>query len=121
MRKNKVRYSEIIPRTKQWPIVQLAKNRKQFVEEVAEESFKNLQNITRGRSLREELEMTVYREKLRIKANPWRVDPSDEKDFWRYIQHRLVESESIDPKEAKKMDAFTPSFYDMLGNWNRLF
>ncbi|MEQ8581032.1 MAG: 1-acyl-sn-glycerol-3-phosphate acyltransferase [Marinoscillum sp.] len=104
MRRQKARYSEIIPRTKQWPIVQLAKDRKQFIEEVTTESFNNLKHITRGRSLREELEMTVYREKLRIKANPWRVDPKDEKSFWKSIQDRLGDSSALPPEEAKAIE-----------------
>lgn len=104
MRRQKKKYSEIIPRTQQWPIVQLAKDRKQFVEEVAKESFNNLKQITRGRSLREELEMTVYREKLRIKANPWRVDPKDDKIFWRNIQERLADSSGLVPEEAKGIE-----------------
>lgn len=104
MRRQKIRYSEIIPRTKQWPIVQLAKNRKSFILEVASESFESFQNATRKRSLREELEMTVYREKLRIKNNPWRVDPKDDKKFWQNIQHLLTESQNLPTKEAKEQD-----------------
>ena len=80
--------------------MQLAKDRKQFIEEVTTESFNNLKHITRGRSLREELEMTVYREKLRIKANPWRVDPKDEKSFWKSVQDRLSDSSALPPEEA---------------------
>ncbi|MEQ8471242.1 MAG: 1-acyl-sn-glycerol-3-phosphate acyltransferase [Marinoscillum sp.] len=102
--REKVRYSEIIPRTRQWPIVQLARDRKAFIEEVTQESFESLKQITRGRSLREELEMTVYREKLRIKANPWRVDPKDEKSFWRSIQDRLMDSTNLPPSEAKDVE-----------------
>ncbi len=104
MRRQKVRYSEIIPRTQQWPIVQLAKDRKQFLEEVTDESFESLQQITSGRSLREELEMTVYREKLRMKANPWRVDPKDEKPFWKGIQDKLSESSTLPPDQAKAIE-----------------
>ncbi len=100
MKRKKVRYSEIIPRTRQWPIVNLSRNRKKFVEEVTKESFENLRGASHGKSLREELEMTIHREKMRIKANPWRVDPKDDKDFWRYVRHRLVESESN--KDSKK-------------------
>lgn len=103
-RKQKVRYSEIIPRTQQWPIVQLTRDRKQFVEQVALESFDNLKLMTRGRSLREELEMTVYREKLRMKANPWRVDPKDEKPFWQDIQQKLVDSAALPAAEAKEIE-----------------
>lgn len=84
--------------------MQLAKDRKQFIEEVTTESFNNLKHITRGRSLREELEMTVYREKLRIKANPWRVDPKDEKSFWKSIQDRLGDSSALPPEEAKAIE-----------------
>ncbi len=84
--------------------MQLAKDRKQFIEEVTTESFNNLKHITRGRSLREELEMTVYREKLRIKANPWRVDPKDEKSFWKSVQDRLSDSSALPPEEAKAVE-----------------
>ncbi len=104
MARKQKKYPEIIPRTQQWPIVQLARDRKQFVEEVSKESFDNLQKITRGRSLREELEMTVYREKLRIKANPWRVDPKDDKLFWKSIQERLADSSGLPPEEAKAIE-----------------
>lgn len=104
MRKQKVRYSEIIPRTQQWPIVQLARDRKKFIREVTEETFDTLKRITRSRSLREELEMTVYREKLRMKTNAWRVDPKDEKSFWQNIQQRLVDSSTLSPAESKKVE-----------------
>ncbi len=104
MRKQKIRYSEIIPRTKQWPIVQLAKNRKSFKQEVANESFESLKKFNRGRSLREELEMTVYREKLRIKNNPWRVDPKDDKSFWQKIQSQLADSQNLEAQEAKEKE-----------------
>lgn len=44
--------------------------------------------------------MTVYREKLRIRANPWKVDPKDEKAFWNGIQHRLVETQQAKNQQA---------------------
>lgn len=100
MRKNKVRYSEIISKTKEWPIYQLSKNRDEFIREVIDESFENFLEVRKGRSLREELETTVYREKLRMKANPWRVDPSDEKEFWSGIQNKLLESEGAEDSSA---------------------
>lgn len=103
MRKQKVRYPEIIPRTQQWPIVQLARDRKEFIQDVTEETFEGLKQI-RNRSLREELEMTVYREKLRIKTNAWRVDPRDDKQFWQTIQQRLVDSSTLPPAEAKEIE-----------------
>jgi glycerol-3-phosphate O-acyltransferase len=99
MRKKKIRYSEIIPRTRQWPIVNLSRNRKQFIEEVSKEAFENLKNLRNNKSLREELEMTVYREKLRIRANPWKVDPKDDSEFWKKIRHRLVETQQAENQQ----------------------
>ncbi len=103
MGNKKVRYSEIIPKTKEWPIYQLSKNRPDFIQEVAGKSLESLLKIRKGKSLREELETTVYREKLRMKSNPWLVDPKDEKDFWQGIQHQLVTSEGApDSEETEK-------------------
>lgn len=104
MGKQKVRYSEIIPRTKQWPIVQLAKDRKAFIKEVTEESFHNLKTMTRGRSLREELEMTIHREKMRVKTNPWRVDPRDDKTYWQNVQNRLADTQKLTGEEARQAE-----------------
>ena len=96
MPNRKVRYSEIIPKTREWPIYQLSQHRPEFIKEVTEKSLQLLRDARKGKSLREELETTVYREKLRMKANPWRVDPKDEKDFWNRIQHKLVTTEGAE-------------------------
>ncbi len=97
----KKRYKPVLPRTRNWPIVQLSKNRKSFLQTVTKESLRSLLSITKGRSLKEELESTVYRERLRLKQNPWRVDPLDEKDFWNNIQKRLIEL-SHESDESRK-------------------
>ncbi len=101
MRRKKVRYSEIIPNKSEWPIVKLSKYRKEFIDEVTRETYDHLVNSKNG-SLREEIEMTIHREKLRMKANPWRVDPPDEKVYWKNIQARLLD---INPDEKDKAEA----------------
>lgn len=90
-KREKKRYKPVLPRTRNWPIVQLNRNKKSFIQTVTNESLKSLLSITSGRSLKEELEATVYRERLRMKQNPWKVDPLDEKDFWNNIQKNLIE------------------------------
>lgn len=101
MRRKKVRYSEIIPNKKDWPIVQLSKNRKELIEEVASVAFDRILEEKNG-TLREEIEMTIHREKLRIKANPWKVDPPDEKAYWRGIQSRMLEVDSMTKERAEE-------------------
>ena len=125
MRKNKVRYSEIIPRTKEWPIYQLSENREEFIREVIEESYNNLLQVRKGKSLREELETTVYREKLRMKANPWRVDPKDEKDFWVSIQQKLASSEgqenAAELENAILKDIISRYCHEIAGNFRKSY
>ncbi len=103
-RKNKVKYSEVVPSMEKWPIVQLSKNRKAFVEHISNESFNNFLQNSRSRSIREELETTVYREKLRVKGNPWKVDPVDDRSYWKKIQQQLSESQNLNPEEAKESE-----------------
>ncbi|WP_291788340.1 1-acyl-sn-glycerol-3-phosphate acyltransferase [Cecembia sp.] len=102
----KHQYEPILPQKDEWPVVKLSKTRKDFVKRVAEASKKSVLEITGNNLdlLKEELETTLYREKLRIKQNPWAVDPDDESDFWRNVKHVLVQTSS-DPhlnKSQKK-------------------
>jgi glycerol-3-phosphate O-acyltransferase len=88
--KNK-KYKPILEGIPDWPVYKLSKNRKEFIEEVAKESFhqaKQLRPTTK--QLLDELEATVYREQQRIKRNRWRVDPADEPQFWAGIKNELV-------------------------------
>jgi len=90
MSRKKIRYSEIIPNKNEWPIVQLSRNRKAFTDEISKRIFDDI-ILHKSSSLREELEMTIHREKLRVKSNPWKVDPPDERLFWKNLQNRLLE------------------------------
>ena len=85
-------YEPILPKRKQWPIVQLSKNQKQFIEEVIQNSIKRLNESAPSLELLvDELETTLYRERLRIRQNSWAVDPDDEEAFWKKIKNRLVD------------------------------
>ncbi|MEP2770858.1 MAG: 1-acyl-sn-glycerol-3-phosphate acyltransferase [Fulvivirga sp.] len=85
-------YKPILPGTEDWPVVQLSRNRKQFVEEVVQETVERICQINNGKSeLREEIETTMFQERLRIKQNPWRVDPPDEYHFWDKVKDELVD------------------------------
>lgn len=94
-------YEPILPGPKDWPVVRLSKNRKGFVEEVTDESVGKIKEIARSRSaLIEELETTLFRERLRVKQNPWKVDPDDELSFWKKVKTRLLELST--DKESRK-------------------
>ena len=94
-------YKQILTKPKTWPIVKLANNKKSFLNDVSKNSIKNILNKLNNKNLFEELETTVYKEKLRIQKNPWRADPPDEEDFWKKIQSSLINVGSV-PSNIKK-------------------
>ena len=89
--KNK-RYKPILEGIPDWPVYQLSKNRKEFIEEVANHSLARIKEMRPTRKqLLDELEATVYREQQRMKRNRWRVDPQDEPRFWSKVKNDLIE------------------------------
>ncbi len=92
----KHKYDPILPRKDEWPVVKLSKSRKEFIKTVSDASKRRIIELTRNNLnlLKEELETTLYREKLRIKQNPWAVDPDDDYDFWNNVKSSLVQLSS---------------------------
>ncbi len=99
------KYDPIHSGKDEWPVVKMAKNRKDFIERVVKESFERITELRpRTNALIEELELTRHREKLRYKENPWKVDPEDEGPFWNEVKNRLVNI-NIQQEEEKKQAA----------------
>lgn len=104
--KNK-RYKPILDKIPDWPVYQLSKNRKEFIEEVADHAFRRIKEIRPTRKqLVDELEATVYREQQRMKRNRWRVDPPDEPKFWSKIKEDLIDvtSKPLDDDHADRKE-----------------
>ena len=96
-------YDSILSDDEVWPVVKLAKNRKEFMERVIEESFLRMKKLKPNlSSLIEELELTRYQEKLRYKNNPWKVDPDDEVIFWNGVKSKLLDLENSEKKEKQE-------------------
>ncbi|SHK17893.1 glycerol-3-phosphate acyltransferase [Reichenbachiella agariperforans] len=100
-RKTKTKYKPILKNNKTWPVMQMAKKRKEFVHLVTEESFDNLLELRRGKSLKEELEMTIFRERQRVKNNPWKVDPDDDYSYWEGQNEKLVGVDALPEEEQE--------------------
>lgn len=101
-KKNKNRpYKPILEGIPDWPVYQLSKNRKEFVEEVTQKSIERIKLLRPSRKqLIDELEATAYREQNRIKRNRWRVDPKDDSKFWASVKNELVELSSKSSEDA---------------------
>ncbi len=109
----KHQYAPILPKKDEWPVVKLSKSRKEFIQQVVVSSMARIKSLTGNQlqPLKEELELTLYRERMRIKQNPWLVDPEDESEFWSRVKSTLLTiGADQQATEAEKKD----KYYDIL-------
>jgi glycerol-3-phosphate O-acyltransferase len=101
-KKNKNRrYKPILDGIPDWPVYQLSKNRKEFIEEVTAKSVERIKELRPNtKQLITDLEATAYREQNRIKRNRWRVDPKDDQKFWAKVKNELVDLSAKNTEEA---------------------
>ena len=120
---NKKKYKKIVKQSKFWPIVQLFKDRKGFMNEVSKKSqFKILEKI-KSEDLYDELINTIYKEKLRISNKSWKADPADDKKFWYSLKDKIIEFEN-DKNNPKIKNEILPIVIDrytkeITGNFKR--
>lgn len=101
MKKEVTIYPRIIERIEDWPIYRLSKDRAEFIREIDEFTFKRL--VSRHRKdLSDVIVKTMYDERIRIKEDPWKVDPPNERQFWNRISKKLIKkSLDRDDPQAK--------------------
>lgn len=88
-------FDPINPNPEDWPIMQLAKDRPNFLAEVEAFVFNNIKESFKTRQdLNDELASVLYQEKIRLKTNLWSADPKDEKPFWKGIEKKMLDIES---------------------------
>ncbi|MDH3708653.1 MAG: 1-acyl-sn-glycerol-3-phosphate acyltransferase [Cyclobacteriaceae bacterium] len=96
-------YPPILPGHREWPVVRLAKNRKDFVSTVVQSAVASILEHTQDhQALIEELELTLFLERNRLRQNPWKVDPEDEEEFWGKIKGQLVHLSQENSEEARQ-------------------
>ncbi|MEZ5024706.1 MAG: 1-acyl-sn-glycerol-3-phosphate acyltransferase [Chitinophagales bacterium] len=94
---------EPIQKVADWPILKIAHQKEQIIQEVVEETIKDLEELfPKSGELREIIALTLYQEKIRIKHDAWKVDPPDERKFWDKIKQDLFDS---DPSKTDKEHA----------------
>ena len=91
-------YPPILPDINDWPIFKLSEDRKTFTEELEHFTLDKVEHFHKE-NLTDLLAETIYLEKIRIKEDPWKVDPPNERQFWSRIKKRLVKY-SVDKDES---------------------
>lgn len=90
----------IIPDVKDWPIYKISEHRAEFIAELNSYTKDRLYQETKV-STEELLEKTIYLEKLRSKNNPWKVDPADDKSYWKDLEKEIKAAKQYDDREQR--------------------
>ena len=99
MAKYKFLNEPLYPDMNDWPISKMGKNRAQFVKELEEMVFERIK-ARKGDRIGRLLAQTIYKERIRVKEDPWKVDPKDDPIFWKKLQKRLAEEIDLDNQAA---------------------
>ncbi len=83
------RYPAVVPHITDWPIYKLSEDREAFVDEINRFTLQRLMNSS-PEQLNDLIAKTIYLERIRIKEEPWKVDPPNEGLFWKRIRKELV-------------------------------
>ena len=90
----------IIPDIKDWPIFKISENRSEFIKELNDYTRKRLFESNNA-STEDLLDKTIYLEKLRVKNNPWKVDPVDDKRYWRDLEKEIEVAKTYKDKDER--------------------
>jgi len=95
----------VIEKIEDWPIFKLSEDRKNFIQQIDDFTFARLKG-KHGAKINDVIARTIYMERIRIKEEPWKVDPPNERLFWKKIQKQVVKNslESTPEKSNDKTD-----------------
>lgn len=114
-------YPHIIPKIEDWPINRFARERKEFVDQLNIFVFDRIVKNT-AQGLEDTLAKTIYLESQRIKTNPWKVDPTDDAEFWRTMANNLSQALKSSDKDAQLKDMLRRIVHryneEIVGNFN---
>lgn len=94
--------AHISPNIEDWAIFKLHDDRENFVEELKENSYQRLLE-EHGKQLDELLSKTLFSEQQRTKEEPWKVDPPQERRYWKRLA-KMLATKSLDEKEQTTAD-----------------
>lgn len=95
----KTGYEHVIPEIEDWPIYKLSEDRRRFIQEIDAFTLKRFKVLPTAQQA-DILSKTIYKERIRMKEEPWKVDPPNERQFWKKIQRELV-GHSLDRSEEE--------------------
>jgi len=93
-------FPPVLEDVQDWPIYKASELRDSFILNLNKIVFDRLTKIHKGK-LYDLLAKTIFDERIRVKEEPWKVDPPNEKIMWSKLQRRLVEARDDVDEEAQ--------------------
>lgn len=91
----------IIEDISEWPLHKLYQQRDKFISEINDETLQSFGSDSTD-DLKTVIERTIYQERLRMNRKAWKVDPPNEKAFWKRITQDLEATEKLEEEEYKR-------------------
>jgi len=95
-------YPHIIPEIERWPISRFSENKEPFIADMNAHTLKKILDSP-DLTVDEIIASTIYKEKIRVKVSPWKVDPRDEKVYWNKLEKEFKDNSQSPDKEALNM------------------
>ena len=104
MPKKKKIFPPIWENQEDWPIYKLSEDRANFIKEIDKLTAEKIKEKY-PENLQDVLTKTAYLELIRIKEEPWKIDPPNDKAYWKKIQKAIAKySRKKDDAKKKKHD-----------------
>ena len=82
-------YPPVYEEMSDWPIYKLSEDRKNFVQEINQNTFEQLRKQS-PQKIADLIASVVYQERNRMREMPWKVDPPSDAQFWSKINKKLI-------------------------------
>ncbi len=92
-------YPHLIENIRDWPLYKFYRNSAKHKKEIVQIVFDNIVDKY-GDELKDEILKCSYLELKRIKVNPWKVDPPDEKKFWTEIRQLVLKTDKCNDESV---------------------
>ncbi len=92
-------YPHVLPDIEDWPIYKLSEERRDFVDALETCTLRHYAKKS-NTQVTDIIAKTMYMERIRLKEEPWKVDPPNERQFWNRIQSKIVNT-SADKQSAE--------------------
>ncbi|CAH1000507.1 Glycerol-3-phosphate acyltransferase [Neolewinella maritima] len=96
------RYAHTAPDVQGWAIYELSEDREQFVNILEASSCRRILQEC-GDGLPDALSKTIFSEQERTRTEPWKVDPPQERAYWKRLA-KMLATKSLDEDEPTTAD-----------------